>query len=78
MKALGSLQIIDENDRELGGSRLYIETSSRPLYEPTRAFYLRTGYRTDAVLEEVALWRPAEGGALTGTPNKFVRSGDPR
>jgi hypothetical protein len=24
------------------------------------------------------LWRPAEGGALTGTPNKFVRSGDPR
>ena len=24
------------------------------------------------------LWRPAAGGALTGTPNKFVRSGDPR
>ena len=29
-------------------------------------------------IEEVVLWRPAEGGALTGTPNKFVRSGDPR
>ena len=29
-------------------------------------------------IEEVALWRPAEGGALAGTPNKFVRSGDPR
>jgi 4a-hydroxytetrahydrobiopterin dehydratase len=29
-------------------------------------------------IEEVALWRPAQGGALTGTPNKFVRSGDPR
>jgi 4a-hydroxytetrahydrobiopterin dehydratase len=29
-------------------------------------------------IEEVALWRPAEGSALTGTPNKFVRSGDPR
>ena len=28
-------------------------------------------------IEEVALWRPAEGGALTGTPSKFVRSGDP-
>jgi 4a-hydroxytetrahydrobiopterin dehydratase len=28
-------------------------------------------------IEEVALWRP-QGGALTGTPNKFVRSGDPR
>src|SRR6187401_2154635 len=31
-----------------------------------------------AKIEEVALWRPAQGGALTGTPNKFVRSGDPR
>jgi 4a-hydroxytetrahydrobiopterin dehydratase len=28
-------------------------------------------------IEEAALWRPS-GGALTGTPNKFVRSGDPR
>jgi hypothetical protein len=24
------------------------------------------------------LWRPPAGGALTGTPDKFVRSGDPR
>jgi 4a-hydroxytetrahydrobiopterin dehydratase len=29
-------------------------------------------------IEDIALWRPAQGGALTGTPNKFVRSGDPR
>lgn len=29
-------------------------------------------------IEDVVLWRPAEGGALEGTPNKFVRSGDPR
>jgi 4a-hydroxytetrahydrobiopterin dehydratase len=29
-------------------------------------------------IEDVALWRPASGGALEGTPNKFVRSGDPR
>ena len=28
-------------------------------------------------IEDVALWRPS-GGALTGTPQKFVRSGDPR
>ena len=28
-------------------------------------------------LEEIALWRPPAGGALEGTPNKFVRSGDP-
>ena len=29
-------------------------------------------------IEELALWKPAEGSALTGTPNKFVRSGDAR
>ena len=29
-------------------------------------------------IEDVVLWRPAEGEALTGTPNKWVRSGDPR
>ena len=29
-------------------------------------------------IEEVALWRPAAGGALEGTPHKFVRGGDPR
>ena len=28
-------------------------------------------------IEDVALWRP-QGGALEGTPNKFVRPGDPR
>jgi 4a-hydroxytetrahydrobiopterin dehydratase len=29
-------------------------------------------------IDEVALWRPAAGEALTGTPNKCVRSGEPR
>jgi 4a-hydroxytetrahydrobiopterin dehydratase len=29
-------------------------------------------------IEDAVLWRPAKGGALEGTPNKFVRSGDPR
>lgn len=29
-------------------------------------------------IEQAALWRPDPGGALEGTPNKFVRSGDPR
>jgi hypothetical protein len=29
-------------------------------------------------IEDVVLWRPAQGEALEGTPNKFVRSGDPR
>lgn len=30
--------------REAGGLHLVVETSSRPLYEPTRQFYLRRGY----------------------------------
>jgi 4a-hydroxytetrahydrobiopterin dehydratase len=30
------------------------------------------------VIENTALWRPAEGAALAGTPDKFVRGGDPR
>ena len=29
-------------------------------------------------IEDAVLWRPPQGGALEGTPNKFVRSGDPR
>ena len=29
-------------------------------------------------IEDHVLWRPAAGAALTGTPNKWVRSGDPR
>lgn len=29
-------------------------------------------------IEDVALWRPEAGGALEGTPAKFVRGGDPR
>ena len=28
-------------------------------------------------IEDAVLWRPS-GGALTGTPNKFVRGGDPK
>jgi len=35
-----------------GGRRVYVETSSRPLYEPTRAFYLRCGYEPAAVLKD--------------------------
>jgi 4a-hydroxytetrahydrobiopterin dehydratase len=26
-------------------------------------------------IEEAILWRPAEGGALEGTPNKFIKGG---
>ena len=42
-----------------GGRRVYIETSNRPQYEPTRGFYLRCGYRIDAVLED--FYAPGDG-----------------
>jgi GNAT superfamily N-acetyltransferase len=42
-----------ENDiAGLGGNRIWIETSSRPLYEPTRLFYLKTGYKLIAEMPE--------------------------
>jgi GNAT superfamily N-acetyltransferase len=37
---------------QLGGGRIYIETSSRPLYAPTHAFYRARGYRQGACLED--------------------------
>jgi D-alanine-D-alanine ligase len=38
--------------REMGGQRIYIETSGRALYNPTRTFYLRCKYREAAVLSD--------------------------
>jgi len=35
-----------------GGKRVYIETSSRPQYDPTRGFYLRCRYRQAALLPD--------------------------
>jgi GNAT superfamily N-acetyltransferase len=37
---------------ELGGRRIYIETSSKELYSGTRRFYERCGYRAEATLRE--------------------------
>lgn len=35
-----------------GGDRVYVETSSRTLYRPTRLFYERCGYQTAAILKD--------------------------
>lgn len=43
----------------LGGTALYVETSSRPQYAPTRAFYRRAGYREAALLED--FYAPGDG-----------------
>jgi GNAT superfamily N-acetyltransferase len=36
--------------RGQGGRRIYVETSSRPLYDRTRRFYEQSGYREEARL----------------------------
>lgn len=46
------LKITEDAIRALGGTRVYIETSARALYEPTRAFYLSQGYREASVLAD--------------------------
>ena len=35
-----------------GGTRIYAETSSRPQYDPTRAFYQKAGYQQEAVIND--------------------------
>ena len=35
-----------------GGTKIYVETSSRPPFAPARAFYRRCGYQVDAVLKD--------------------------
>ena len=45
----------DETERlvsQLGGQRIYIETSQKETYAPTRAFYHRLGYRFEAILKD--------------------------
>jgi GNAT superfamily N-acetyltransferase len=45
------LQKTEDKIRGMGGKRVYVETSSRPQYESTRAFYRRCGYGEAAHLE---------------------------
>jgi len=42
----------EEVIKQMGGRRIYIETSSRELYDPTRAFYLKCGYPEECRLKD--------------------------
>ena len=59
-KKLGSqlLARMEQRIGELGGRRIYVETSSKAQYEPTRAFYERRLYRKEAVIED--FYAPAD------------------
>lgn len=46
------LALSEQRIRELGGTRIYVETSSRKLYDPTRKFYEKRDYRKEAVLDD--------------------------
>jgi GNAT superfamily N-acetyltransferase len=46
------LERTEELIREAGGRQVYIETSNRSHYEPTRGFYLRCGYQQAALLKD--------------------------
>ncbi len=63
-RGLGS-QLLEQSEEaiaNLGGTRVYIETSGRPLYEPTRAFYLARGYTQIAELED--FYAPGDAKAM--------------
>lgn len=48
-------RLIAEAERlmaQAGGHRVYVQTSSRTVYAPTRAFYERAGYRHEATLAD--------------------------
>jgi ribosomal protein S18 acetylase RimI-like enzyme len=47
----------EEVIRRNGGKKIWIETSSRPLYEPTRIFYRKNGYDLIAELPEFYAYR---------------------
>jgi D-alanine-D-alanine ligase len=46
------LEQTEELIRRAGGRQVYIETSNRHHYAPTRGFYLRCGYRQEALLKD--------------------------
>lgn len=46
------LQECERRIQQAGGQRIYIETSGRPQYEPTRQFYQRCGYQCEARLKD--------------------------
>jgi GNAT superfamily N-acetyltransferase len=44
------LERVEDEIRKMGGTRIYVETSSRELYGPTRSFYAKCGYEQEATL----------------------------
>lgn len=60
-QGLGRVLLRGSEDRiaRAGGRRIYVETSSRDQYGPTRRFYEHFGYRQEAVLPD--FYAPGDG-----------------
>lgn len=56
------LAACEEDVRRAGGRRIYVDTSTRAQYLPTRAFYRRTGY--DLAAELADFYAPGDGKAI--------------
>lgn len=53
-KGIGTI-LLQESEKAvsaLNGRIMYIETSAKELYVPTREFYLKNGYRIETILED--------------------------
>ena len=46
------VELSEQRIRELGGQRVYVDTSGREQYRPTRQFYERCGYVREATLTD--------------------------
>jgi len=46
------LELVERDARARGATQLFVETAGRPIYQPTRAFYLATGYTLVAELPD--------------------------
>ena len=66
------LERTEELIRGAGGRRIYIETSNREQYAPTRGFYLRCGYNQEAILKD--FYAPGDDKVLyaKGLPPRHV------
>jgi len=53
-KKFGSLLLkeVEDDIRRSGGKILWLDTSGRPLYAPTEAFYIKNGYTLQASLKD--------------------------
>jgi len=46
------LKRTEQKIKDLGGTRIYVETSARAQYQPTLRFYQRQGYSQEALLKD--------------------------